>query len=165
MRRFAQRRHLPLVAARSILQSQLLTRQHDRARFCSTVPQHAVDEERYHTLADLTLEGVQDVFDEITDESPELEVEVEYSSGVLNIAVGTLGTFVLNKQAPNLQLWLSSPITGPLRYNYCQATASWLNSRDNHRLFDCLATDFEVLSGRRLDLSPVADELRAFRCG
>ena len=99
------------------------------------------------------------MYDAIADDLPELEMEVEYSSGVLNVAVGTIGTFVLNKQAPNLQLWLSSPITGPLRYNYCQVTASWLNSRDDHRLFDRLADDFETLSGKRPDFDAVAEEL------
>lgn len=30
--------------------------------------------------------------------------------GVLTIKLGKRGTFVLNKQAPNRQIWLSSPV-------------------------------------------------------
>ena len=149
------------VASRAIRPRPLLAPQNARP-FSAATP-GTVDEESYHILVDRTLEGVQDVYDEIADDFPELELEVEYSSGVLNVVVGTLGTFVLNKQAPNMQLWLSSPITGPLRYNYCQATASWLNSRDDHRLFDRLADDFETLSGKRPDFSAVAEELATQR--
>ena len=28
------------------------------------------------------------------------------------------GTYVLNKQPPNRQIWLSSPVSGPKRYDY-----------------------------------------------
>ena len=56
-------------------------------------------------------------------EAPSHEMEVECSGDVLNVTVGGHGTFVLNKQSPNKQLWLSSPISGPLRYNYSSADA------------------------------------------
>ncbi|KAJ5662738.1 Frataxin [Penicillium macrosclerotiorum] len=46
------------------------------------------------------------------------DVEAEYSAGVLNISVPAIGTFVLNKQPPNKQIWLSSPISGPKRYDW-----------------------------------------------
>jgi frataxin len=39
-------------------------------------------------------------------------------AGVLNISVPALGTYVLNKQPPNKQIWLSSPISGPKRYDW-----------------------------------------------
>ena len=51
-------------------------------------------------------------------------------------------TYVINKQPPNKQIWLSSPKTGPKRYDYVilgdgqqdkQDTASgeWIYLRDN----------------------------------
>ncbi|KAJ5160820.1 Frataxin [Penicillium canariense] len=46
------------------------------------------------------------------------DVEAEYSAGVLNISVPALGTYVLNKQPPNKQIWLSSPISGPKRFDW-----------------------------------------------
>lgn len=39
-------------------------------------------------------------------------------AGVLNITVPGVGTYVLNKQPPNKQIWLSSPISGPKRYDW-----------------------------------------------
>ena len=80
--------------------------------------------------------------------------------GVLNVSVGTLGTFVLNKQAPNLQLWLSSPVTGPLRYGYVPEAGAWLNVRDGHDLLKCLTDDFETLCGAQLDFAPVSEALQ-----
>ncbi|KAL4872941.1 hypothetical protein BDV12DRAFT_161023 [Aspergillus spectabilis] len=46
------------------------------------------------------------------------DIEAEYSAGVLNISVPGIGTYVLNKQPPNKQIWLSSPVSGPKRYDW-----------------------------------------------
>jgi frataxin len=43
-------------------------------------------------------------------------VDIAYSQGVLNIKLGGAGTWVINKQTPNRQLWWSSPMSGPQRY-------------------------------------------------
>lgn len=59
---------------------------------------------------------------------------------VLNLGVGS-HSFVLNKQAPNLQLWLSSPVRGPLRYDFDAATARWISTRDAHPMLPALAGD------------------------
>ena len=37
---------------------------------------------------------------------------------MLNITVPGVGTYVLNKQPPNRQIWLSSPLSGPKRYDW-----------------------------------------------
>jgi frataxin len=39
-------------------------------------------------------------------------------AGVLTLMFPPAGTYVLNKQPPNKQLWLSSPISGPKRYDW-----------------------------------------------
>jgi frataxin len=99
----------------------------------------------YHRVASITLEGLQDAFEQHADDQPAEQIDVEYAEGVLNVAVGNHGTFVLNKQTPNLQIWLSSPVTGPHRYDYCGASASWLNSRDQHELCGRVEADFNRL--------------------
>lgn len=45
--------------------------------------------------------------------------------GVLSIQLGAAGTYVLNIQSPNRQVWLSSPISGPARFNFDSATRTW----------------------------------------
>ena len=79
---------------------------------------------------------------------------------VLNIDVPGGGTLVLNKQGPNQQIWLSSPVSGPLRYDFCHASAAWLNSRDQQPLLELLADDFDRLVGERLDFGQVARDVR-----
>ena len=115
----------------------------------------------FHTLAERALEGVQDVAEEFADADPEERMEVEFSGDVLEISVRAGGTFVLNKQTPNRQLWLSSPVSGPLRYNFDVASATWRNARDNETaLTATLADDLEQLLGERLSFDQVEAELR-----
>ena len=39
--------------------------------------------------------------------------DINYADGVLTIEMWNDKIYVLNKQAPNKQLWLSSPLSGP----------------------------------------------------
>jgi frataxin len=59
------------------------------------------------------------------------------------------GTYVINKQPPNKQIWLSSPISGPKRYDYVvtsegqdskqdTATGGWVYLRDGTYLTELL---------------------------
>jgi len=73
-------------------------------------------------------------------------------AGVLNVSVPGIGTYVLNKQPPNKQIWLSSPISGPKRYDWIvegdrmhekQETrefvnGQWIYLRDGSNLTDLL---------------------------
>jgi frataxin len=36
--------------------------------------------------------------------------ETNYEDGVLSVKLGPHGTFVINKQTPNRQIWWSSPV-------------------------------------------------------
>ena len=36
------------------------------------------------------------------------------------------GTYVINKQSPNRQIWLSSPISGPSRFDFDLETETWI---------------------------------------
>ena len=38
------------------------------------------------------------------------------------------GTYVINKQSPNQQIWLSSPESGPARFDYCRTKKTWIYS-------------------------------------
>lgn len=42
----------------------------------------------------------------------------------MNITLPPAGTYVLNKQPPNKQIWLSSPISGPKRFDWVVANES-----------------------------------------
>lgn len=40
------------------------------------------------------------------------------------------GTYVFNKQPPNRQIWLSSPVSGPKRYDFDESSGEWMYARD-----------------------------------
>lgn len=76
--------------------------------------------------------------------------------GVYELHLGDKGTYVINKQAPNRQIWWSSPVSGPKRYNYDEKLGAWRNSRDGHLMFDLLNEELTALLGMPFDIYTVA---------
>lgn len=73
----------------------------------------------------------------------------------MNILIPEVGTYVINKQPPNKQIWLSSPKTGPKRYDYVivsegqnakqdTASAGWYYLRDGTSLDELLYSETGV---------------------
>lgn len=88
-------------------------------------------ESDYHNVADQTLHAIQDTLDFYFEDNPSLSTsspDITYASGVLTIALSQ-GTWVLNKQTPNRQIWWSSPISGPRRYEYDEESQKWIWTR------------------------------------
>lgn len=50
-----------------------------------------------------------------------------FESGVLTLSLAPHGTYVINKQPPNQQIWISSPLSGPMRFSYHEGT--WVHHR------------------------------------
>jgi frataxin len=79
---------------------------------------------------------------------------------VLTLKFPPNGTYVINKQPPNKQIWLSSPITGPKRYDYAvwsegqdskegTGAGAWVYLRDGTTLGELLETELGIdLSGK-----------------
>ncbi|KXX79949.1 Frataxin, mitochondrial [Madurella mycetomatis] len=109
---------------------------------------------QYHTVADEYLERLLTRLEELQDQRE--DVDVEYSSGVMTVSFGPeVGTYVINKQPPNKQIWLSSPRTGPKRYDYVivgdsqsekqdTATGDWVYLRDGTTLDDLLIKELGI---------------------
>jgi len=95
-------------------------------------------EAEYSHVADETLEDIQDWIEEALDGVAE---EVNYASGVLTVQV-PVGTWVLNKQTPNRQIWWSSPISGPKRFEY--ENDEWVCSREGVELETLLKKEFSI---------------------
>ena len=95
----------------------------------------------YVALADEALDTILEKADELSDERD--DVEAELSSGVLTLKIAGAGTWVINKQVPNRQLWLSSPVSGPCRYEYVEGT--WTHTRDGSSLADLLERELGLI--------------------
>ena len=68
--------------------------------------------------------------------------DINCADGVLNIEMSDGRCYVVNKQAPNMQVWLSSPISGPQRFEYELDTQEWLQIRTNEELVALLNKEF-----------------------
>jgi frataxin len=85
-------------------------------------------EGEYHTVADEFLEDLQDAVEHALEDSNIPEFEITFASGVMTLVMPPHGTWVINKQSPNQQLWWSSPLSGPRRYEY--QDGEWVFTRD-----------------------------------
>lgn len=95
---------------------------------------------QYHERANDTLETLLDRCEELQEKHD--GVDVEYTQGVLTLSLPSIGTYVINKQPPNKQIWLSSPLSGPKRYDWIDrgkhstdesvgnADGDWIYARD-----------------------------------
>jgi frataxin len=93
----------------------------------------------YENLAEDTLESLATYFDEILEKSTLEDLDVTFGSGVLTVKLGRGGTYVINKQSPNKQIWLSSPTSGPKRFDYINNT--WIYKRTEESLYDLLTRE------------------------
>ncbi|KAI1406945.1 Frataxin [Hypoxylon sp. FL1857] len=109
---------------------------------------------QYHEMADEFLDLVLAKFEEKQDE--EGDIDVEYSSGVMTVKIPELGVYVINKQPPNRQIWLSSPVSGPKRFDYVivrdgqdqkqdSGIGDWVYVRDGQKLSDILQKETGVV--------------------
>lgn len=105
----------------STRQKTLVLSQHDKQQRWNSTDDVFATEFEYHSVADETLEAIQDAVEIAIEDECDLmddEPEVTFASGVLTLSLPPHGTWVLNKQTPNQQIWWSSPISGPRRYEY-----------------------------------------------
>ncbi|KAJ1660759.1 hypothetical protein IWQ61_000372 [Dispira simplex] len=107
---------------------------------------------QYHDVAQTTMDHLVDRLEELGEEMELPEYDVEYASGVLTLTLGHHGTYVINKQPPNKQIWLSSPISGPKRYDYDTAHAAWFYQRDGSTLGELLNQELGALFHRSVDV-------------
>lgn len=85
-----------------------------------------MDESNFHELADAVLASLMESIEMAEAEG----VSVDFIEGVLTIEFDDGAEIVLNKHAPSVQIWMSSPISGASRFSYDQESDEWTNSSD-----------------------------------
>ena len=104
----------------------------------------------FEKVCEETLHSLAEALDEIADTTASgNDIDVGFSNGVITLKLGGgRGTYVINKQTPNKQIWLSSPSSGPKRYDYIGGC--WVYKHDGvslHRLLtDELSSVFTDVS-------------------
>ena len=103
----------------------------------------------FQTLAEKTLQELFETIEEAGGES----LEVDLEAGILTIELDDGRTYVVNRQAPLRQLWLSSPHSGAHHFDFDQDRQAWLSTRGGAALMDILGQELLALAGVEADLS------------
>ena len=120
-------------------------------------------------VTDTTADEFSRQFDRLSDtiqaavDQPDIEdgdLDLSYSDGVLSIRSRQHGTYVINQHNVTRQVWLSSPISGPSKYNWHRARTAvgrdgrrregqWCNERDVGKdLMGLLEREFSSVFGK-----------------
>lgn len=97
--------------------------------------------EEYQKEADRCLETLLDDLETLSDDLPDRIPDIELTQGVMTLQVADVGTYVINKQPPNKQIWLSSPISGPNRFDLYKG--EWISLRDGSKLLETLSSELD----------------------
>jgi len=101
----------------------------------------------YNTISDDYLESLADYLEDLSENHP--QVDCELSQGVMTLTIPPNGTYVINKQPPNKQIWLSSPLSGPKRYDLIEG--KWVTLRDGSSLTELLAKEVSSAVGTEVE--------------
>lgn len=122
-------------------------------KYCHTGIMKLLD---FDHVVNNTLEDLADHFDYLADEGLFNEqYDLTLSDGVLTVNLGDPGTYVINKQTPNRQIWLSSPLSGPKRYDFIGD--AWVYSHEPDRtLHELLSNELTNVFRQKVDFSQLS---------
>jgi frataxin len=69
-----------------------------------------LSEADYNRISNQTIDRLCEYFERLGDENDISGFDCECANGVLTLRLGSKGTYVMNRQPPNKQIWLSSPV-------------------------------------------------------
>lgn len=78
-------------------------------------------------------------------------LDVELNGGILQIELPDGGAYVVNKHAPNREIWVSSPKSGAWHFAPVEGGA-WQSTRGSQELTALLAGELAAASGRAFQL-------------
>lgn len=103
-----------------------------------------LSDREYSKIALDYLESLSDQIEQLAETHPEIDLEL--SHGVLTVTVAPGKTYVINKQPPNKQIWLSSPVSGPKRYDLIGG--KWVTLRDHTLLLQLMQAELSAQFGK-----------------
>ncbi|XP_013786033.1 uncharacterized protein LOC106470054 [Limulus polyphemus] len=107
----------------------------------------------FEEVVEGTLESLCEYCEEILldAETNIADTDVTLNDGVLTLKLGEHGTYVINKQTPNRQIWLSSPTSGPKRYDF--VNKKWIYKYDNISLHQLLSNELSGILNTKIDFT------------
>ena len=102
-------------------------------------------ESEFDDQADEFLEDLMDDL-EVLESTAGPEFEIDYAMGVLTLVLNEDTTYVINKQRPNRQVWMSSPTSGPRRFELDEEDGNaWVDVRSRDNLLDVMKGELKEL--------------------
>ncbi|XP_017064033.1 frataxin homolog, mitochondrial [Drosophila eugracilis] len=116
----------------------------------------SLDSATYERVCSDTLDALCDYFEELTENASDLQgTDVAYGDGVLTVNLGhKYGTYVINRQTPNKQIWLSSPTSGPKRFDFVGTVTAgrWVYKHSGQSLHELLQQEIPgILKAQSVD--------------
>lgn len=106
-----------------------------------------IDESRFETLADETLVRLMDTLEEAVGD----QLDVDLQGGILTIELDSGSQYVINKHAPNRQIWMSSPVSGASHFD-SDGNGGWVGTRGAGTLTAMLSAEISAATGETVDL-------------
>ena len=106
-----------------------------------------LDESRFTKLADDMLSRLLDGLEGILGDQADMDLR----DGVLTIDLDAGGCYVINKHVPSRQIWLSSPVSGALHFDY-DRERGWVTSRGDGTLRALLERELSEVTGQSVAL-------------
>ena len=113
-------------------------------------PRPLIPEAEFHSSADALLASLETSLCAIEDDLDSSDISL--AMGVLTIKLGgaKAPTFVLNKQTPTRQVWWSSPVSGPRRFEFDGSKSEWYDAKNGAELRAELARELTNLTGKKV---------------
>lgn len=134
----------PRIASHNRMAFAIQSQQPRLTRHYSEEPDH-ISLDDFHRKCDETLELILENFEILGEKYP--AVDIELAQGVLTLDLPPNGSYVFNKQPPNKQLWWSSPLSGPKRFDLLDG--KWVYLRDGSTLGDGLREETKLVTDAR----------------
>lgn len=110
-----------------------------------------LDEPTFERLADETLRYLLASIEAALGD----RLDIDLQGGILTIELDAGGTYVVNRQAPNRQIWLASPLSGAWHFDYVEGpghASRWLATRGGTSLAVLLGGELALATGTAPDL-------------
>lgn len=110
-----------------------------------------LDLNTYQLASDETLERLSENLEIILEDRYDKGADVRLESGVLTVVVDPENIYVINKQTPNRQLWLSSPLSGPKRFDLNKELNCWTERSSKEELHRLLSKELSSLMKSKVE--------------
>ena len=107
------------------------------------------------SFINLVDKSLTNIFESIVDKNYNFIEDLDLSNGILKIDLKNNKTYIINIQKNNKQIWLSSPFSGPKRFEYINN--EWVDIHNNKiKLYELLNTEFnnnyKLIGNKKLKL-------------